>query len=824
MKKLLFLLLFLPGLALAQLQLPYSIKVVNPKPLDWYYYKSTGVPYANTGEVTAQVPSAVRYKGQTFNVNGSEYWFAAGITNGDLAVKTGAFWPLGGAAVLTADVTMTGTNAFALQTTGTIDFTSGANTFPFFRAGWKNPSLTPNNTVQASSTTIAMGSYNIGIANEFTATNAELKMAVNDGAGISYNVILGFTGGLKYSVDVSSGYTARSLVDQGYVLGAKTFTGTQTFATAASGLMPVVLPHGAAPTGGALVNGGLWTTTAGLFARINGATVGPFGIGGGTPGGADTQFQYNNAGAFGGATGLTYNNGTAIATFSQIPIFTSGLGSATANTQAPGTNNFTLANTAFVTAAINVAAQPFSDATALIKDNGDATKLWRIEASSISTTTTRVWTVPDFDGTFARSSGTNTFTGVQTFNSLPTIPLVPSATTDATSKKYVDDLTLPIPLTPDNGGTGVVNNAASTLTISGAFGTTVTVSGTTAVTFPTAGTLATLAGSETLSSKTLTAPKFASGGFIADANGNEELIFTTTASAINEVTLANAASGGAPKFSTTGGGTDISLDFATKGAGSTSYSTNNFTITGYTSGISGSFTVRPGSGNSGIDIIAPPTTYNYILGGSDATSNRGSFAIAGRDATGTNYDGTNIHLLPGAKNGSGLNGNVGFFTAPSGSFPDTGFGSGGKVVLVGDASTNPPGNPTAGFLFYSDAGNSSHPTLKLASGSVADIMMIANSAAAPATTGTMTTTLTNLSMMTITPSGACTFNASGGLAGQRCVFVITTSGVSSFNLTWGTNYKSTGILATGTTTAKVFTVSFAYDGTNWNEVGRTTAM
>jgi hypothetical protein len=35
------------------------------------------------------------------------------------------------------------------------------------------------------------------------------------------------------------------------------------------------------------------------------------GGGGGSPGGADTQIQYNNAGSFGGITGLTYN-GTII--------------------------------------------------------------------------------------------------------------------------------------------------------------------------------------------------------------------------------------------------------------------------------------------------------------------------------------------------------------------------------------------------------------------------------------------------------------------------------------------------------------------------------
>ena len=45
----------------------------------------------------------------------------------------------------------------------------------------------------------------------------------------------------------------------------------------------------------------------------------------------------------------------------------------------------------------------------------------------------------------------------------------------------------------NRGGTGVANNVASTLTISGSFGTTFTVTGTTSVTLPTSGTLATTA-------------------------------------------------------------------------------------------------------------------------------------------------------------------------------------------------------------------------------------------------------------------------------------------------------------------------------------------
>jgi hypothetical protein len=54
--------------------------------------------------------------------------------------------------------------------------------------------------------------------------------------------------------------------------------------------------------------------------------------------------------------------------------------------------------------------------------------------------------------------------------------------------------------------------------------------------------------------------------------------------------------------------------------------------------------------------------------------------------------------------------------------------------------------------------------------------------------------------------------------------VVTTSGTSSFNITPTTNFKSTGALATGTSTGKVFTITFVGDGTNMNEVARTTAM
>jgi hypothetical protein len=95
--------------------------------------------------------------------------------------------------------------------------------------------------------------------------------------------------------------------------------------------------------------------------------------------------------------------------------------------------------------------------------------------------------------------------------------------------------------------------------------------------------------------------------------------------------------------------------------------------------------------------------------------------------------------------------------------------------------------------------------------------------ALPATTGAMTATMDG-GIKLITPTGNCTFNATGGTLGQRCAFVITTSGTTSYTLTWGTDFKTAGTLATGTADAKKFVVEFIYDGTTWNEVSRTVAM
>lgn len=54
---------------------------------------------------------------------------------------------------------------------------------------------------------------------------------------------------------------------------------------------------------------------------------------------------------------------------------------------------------------------------------------------------------------------------------------------------------------------------------------------------------------------------------LVDANGNESIILVATSSAVNEFTVANAATGNGPELRATGGDTDIDIELVPKGAG-----------------------------------------------------------------------------------------------------------------------------------------------------------------------------------------------------------------------------------------------------------------
>ena len=152
---------------------------------------------------------------------------------------------------------------------------------------------------------------------------------------------------------------------------------------------------------------------------------------------------------------------------------------------------------------------------------------------------------------FSDSAGTLTLQNVDALD----------ATTESTIEAAIDTLAN---LTSIQGQTVTLTGA---FIRSGAHSLTLTTSGTTDVTLPTTGTLSTLAGTETLTNKTLTAAKIANAGRIDDPNSNEYLTFVQTGSAVNQLTITNAATAGNPSLSVTGGDTNISLNLVSKGTG-----------------------------------------------------------------------------------------------------------------------------------------------------------------------------------------------------------------------------------------------------------------
>lgn len=150
-----------------------------------------------------------------------------------------------------------------------------------------------------------------------------------------------------------------------------------------------------------------------------------------------------------------------------------------------------------------------------------------------------------------------TGTGALVFGTSPTL-------TTPVISSIVNTGTLTLPTSTD---TLIGRATTDTLTNKSISLTTNTISGTLAE-FNTAlsdDNFVSLTGTETLTNKTLTSPKI--GTSILDTNGNELLLLSATASAVNELTLTNAAAGNRPIISATGNDTNIGISIAPKGTG-----------------------------------------------------------------------------------------------------------------------------------------------------------------------------------------------------------------------------------------------------------------
>jgi hypothetical protein len=90
--------------------------------------------------------------------------------------------------------------------------------------------------------------------------------------------------------------------------------------------------------------------------------------------------------------------------------------------------------------------------------------------------------------------------------------------------------------------------------------------------------------------------------------------------------------------------------------------------------------------------------------------------------------------------------------------------------------------------------------------------------------GTTALALATNSTVKVTPTATATLTTTVPAAGTHCHVIILTAGTTTFTLTFGTGFKPTATLVTGTVAARVVVLSWISDGTSLYEVSRTAAM
>ena len=148
-----------------------------------------------------------------------------------------------------------------------------------------------------------------------------------------------------------------------------------------------------------------------------------------------------------------------------------------------------------------------------------------------------------------------------------------SLATQQSIKAYVDSQVTAqdLDFQGDSGGALNIDLDSETLTVAGGTGIDTSGSGNT-LTVAIDSTVVTKTGTETLTNKTLTSPtlttpRFADDGFIADASGNEQILFQQTANAVNAIEVTNSATGDGVKIGSAGDDTNINIILDPKGSG-----------------------------------------------------------------------------------------------------------------------------------------------------------------------------------------------------------------------------------------------------------------
>jgi hypothetical protein len=164
---------------------------------------------------------------------------------------------------------------------------------------------------------------------------------------------------------------------------------------------------------------------------------------------------------------------------------------------------------------------------------------------------------------------------------------------------------------------------------------------------------------DTLTNKTLTAPKFADGGFIADTTGAETLVFGEVTDPLNEVKITNAATGTAGPIIASQGQTNVNLQLRPAGSGviTVGSSAANATLTSKgahdlilsTNEGTSSGTITITDASNGNIALAPEGTGEVLVGSGSAAgdiTSSGAYDLIIDTNSGTNAG--NITLTDGA--------------------------------------------------------------------------------------------------------------------------------------------------------------------------------
>jgi len=179
------------------------------------------------------------------------------VTAGNLAVNLSAY--LTTATAASTYQTIAGMSSYLTSATAASTYAALAG------ATFTGEVSTPASTTGTAGFSILPGTAPSAPTNgEFWNTGSDLQVRLG---GVTETLA-------EQSWVTSQGYLTSSALTPYAPLAGATFTGLVTTVAASAATAGLNIPHTAtAPT--APVNGDIWTTTAGLFVRINGVTVGP---------------------------------------------------------------------------------------------------------------------------------------------------------------------------------------------------------------------------------------------------------------------------------------------------------------------------------------------------------------------------------------------------------------------------------------------------------------------------------------------------------------------------------------------------------------------